>query len=179
MQCQTTFISGVLVFEPRVFHDDRGWFCETWRADRYHDAGIGYSFVQDNQAYSKHAVLRGLHYQVNRPQGKLVRVLSGEIFDVAVDLRQCSPTFGKWFGINLSAANRLQLFIPPEFAHGYCVLSETAEVAYKATDYYSPPDERTIVWNDPEIGVEWPLPSPVLSPRDAAASSFRDAPKFA
>ena len=178
MQIQTTPIANVLVIEPRVFHDDRGWFCETWQAARYVEAGIPYTFVQDNQAYSKHAVLRGLHYQIDCPQGKLVRVLSGEIFDVAVDLRQKSPTFGQWYGIRLSAENRRQLFVPPEFAHGYCVLSESADVAYKTTDYYSPSHERTILWNDPTIGITWPISNPMLSSRDAAAMSFADAPKF-
>ncbi|MFM8584256.1 MAG: dTDP-4-dehydrorhamnose 3,5-epimerase [Planctomycetaceae bacterium] len=171
-----TPLPGCHVIEPRVFADDRGCFFETYHAEKFRGAGLELPFVQDNHSHSRRNVVRGLHYQVRRPQGKLVRVVQGEIFDVAVDLRPTSPTLGQWFGIRLSAERRNQLYLPPGMAHGFCVLSETADVVYKCTDLYLPEDERTILWNDAELGIAWPLSGPpIVSARDARASSFRDA----
>ena len=177
MEIITTDIPGVLILKPRVFGDDRGFFMEsfnrrTWRAATGQDC----DFVQDNHSRSGRGVLRGLHYQIRQPQGKLVRVVSGEVFDVAVDVRRSSPTFGHWVGVRLSAENRLQFWIPPGFAHGFLVLSSAADFLYKATDYYAPEHERTIIWNDPQLGIDWPdkIP-PELSEKDAAAPLFRDA----
>ena len=150
-------IAGLCVIEPAVFGDARGYFMETYNERDYQDAGIDCRFVQDNQSASKRGVLRGLHYQINHPQDKLVRVVNGEVFDVAVDLRDGSPTFGHWFGVVLSAENKKQLFIPKNFAHGFLVLSEYAEFFYKVTDFYHPNDEGGILWNDPDIAVDWPM----------------------
>jgi dTDP-4-dehydrorhamnose 3,5-epimerase len=169
-----TPLNGVVLIEPRVFEDARGFFMETYRADRFKEGGIDLPFVQDNHSRSLKGTLRGLHYQIERPQGKLLRVVSGEIFDVAVDLRKGSPTFAQWHGERLSSGNRLQLYIPPGFAHGFCVLSDTAEIVYKCTDVYSPGGERAIRWNDPELGIEWPVAEPLLSPKDAAAPSLAE-----
>lgn len=154
----TCDIEGLKVIEPTVFGDERGYFVETYNYNDYKEVGIDMNFVQDNQSMSKKGVLRGLHFQINFSQDKLVRVISGEVFDVAVDLRKDSATFGKWFGVNLSAENKKQLFIPKNFAHGFLVLSDTAEFSYKCTDFYHANDEGGILWNDPEIGVEWPIP---------------------
>lgn len=151
-------IDGLKVIEPVVFGDERGYFMETYNYNDFKEAGIDVSFVQDNQSSSKKGVLRGLHFQIQFPQDKLVRVVSGEVFDVAVDLRKNSATYGKWFGVLLSAENKKQLFIPKNFAHGFLVLSENAEFAYKCTDFYHPNDEGGIFYQDPDIGVEWPIP---------------------
>ncbi|NOT61253.1 MAG: dTDP-4-dehydrorhamnose 3,5-epimerase [Acidobacteria bacterium] len=157
MNITPTAISEVKLIEPRIFGDARGWFLETWEASKFAAAGLDLSFVQDNHSYSLRGTLRGLHYQIQRPQGKLVRVVAGEVFDVAVDLRRSSPTFGRWVGMYLSAENKHQLWIPPGFAHGFYVVSEKAEFVYKCTDFYAPEYERTLQWDDPSVGVRWPL----------------------
>jgi dTDP-4-dehydrorhamnose 3,5-epimerase len=173
MQVRKTEIPDVLCIEPAVFRDTRGRFLETYQASRYADLGLG-PFVQDNVSHSVQATLRGLHYQDPHPQGKLVYAVVGEIFDVAVDIRPESPTFGKWVGEMLSAGNHRQLWVPPGFAHGFCVLSETATVIYKCTDTYAPGCEHGLRWNDPDLAIDWPVKHPLLSPKDAAAASFRD-----
>jgi dTDP-4-dehydrorhamnose 3,5-epimerase len=181
MEVQATPLAGVLLITPRVFGDDRGHFFESYnQRELEQKAGLRPAFVQDNQSRSQRGVLRGLHYQNPSPQGKLVRVLEGEIFDVAVDLRRSSQTFRRWFGVKLSGANRQTLWIPEGFAHGFLVLSDYADVLYKTTDFYAPEHERTIAWNDPDIGIEWPLSgAPVLSSKDAAGTPFRNAELFA
>jgi dTDP-4-dehydrorhamnose 3,5-epimerase len=161
-----TSIPDVKIIEPRVFRDARGFFVETYHARRYHEAGLDAVFVQDNHSRSVRGTLRGLHWQVERPQGKLVRALLGEIYDVAVDIRLDSPTFGQWVGFTLSAENFRQAWIPPGFAHGFCVTSDIAEVEYKCTDFYDPPSERGLIWNDPHVAIEWPIRDPILSDRD-------------
>jgi dTDP-4-dehydrorhamnose 3,5-epimerase len=176
-----TSISDVLVIEPVVHGDARGFFLESWHAERYAGAGIALPFVQDNHSRSVRGTLRGLHYQIEQPQGKLVRVVTGEVFDVAVDLRRSSPTFGRWVGEVLSGDNRRQLWVPPGFAHGFYVLSESADLLYKCTEFYVPQHDRTLRWDDSDVGVTWPLLDgcpPLLSPKDAAGLSFRDAPTF-
>lgn len=176
-----TAIPDVILIEPRVYSDERGFFMETYQAKQFAEMGIPTRFVQDNHSGSRRGTLRGLHYQVRCAQGKLVRVVAGEIFDVAVDLRRSSPTFGKWESVILSADNKLQLWIPKGFAHGFYVLSDWAEVIYKATDYYAPLWERTLLWNDPEVGISWPLPpgsAPMLSPKDAQGKCLREADLF-
>jgi dTDP-4-dehydrorhamnose 3,5-epimerase len=171
-----TALPDVLVLEPKVFGDQRGFFLESWNERAFAAAGIRAHFVQDNHSRSGRGVLRGLHYQLQQAQGKLVRVIAGEIYDVAVDLRRGAPTFGRWVGLNLSAENRRMMWVPPGFAHGFLVVSAAAEVLYKATDYYAPEHERTIAWNDPELAIAWPLAGlPVLSAKDAAGTRFRDA----
>lgn len=167
-----TELPGVLVVEPDVFRDPRGFFLETFHAERYREAGIPYEFVQDNQSRSARGTLRGLHAQRRRPQGKLVRAVHGEIFDVAVDIRPRSPTFGKWVGTRLSAENFRQLFVPPGFAHGFCVLSEIADVEYKCTDFYDRSDEIGARWDS--AGIEWPVKDPLLSARDAALPTLAE-----
>jgi dTDP-4-dehydrorhamnose 3,5-epimerase len=176
-----TAIQDVVVVEPVVHGDHRGYFMETWHVGKFRDAGLDPTFVQDNHSGSARNTLRGLHYQIERPQGKLVRAVVGEIFDVAVDLRRSSPTYGKWVGVTLSAANRLQVWIPKGFAHGYYVTGEGAEVAYKCTDLYVAEHERTLRWDDPTIGISWPLGSepPVISAKDAAGLAFQGIPTFA
>jgi dTDP-4-dehydrorhamnose 3,5-epimerase len=169
-------ISGLLTIEPKVFGDARGFFLETWNLGRYRAAGLDADFVQDNLSFSRRGILRGLHFQNPKPQGKLLQVLLGEVFDVAVDIRRSSPTFGKWHGLVLSAENKRQFYIPPGFAHGFVVLSETALFHYKCTECYSPKDEMAIRWDDPDIGVEWPLKEPLLSERDTQGMRLRDAP---
>jgi len=169
MKVTETELPGVLLVEPRIFRDHRGFFFESWSAERYRQAGIPGPFVQDNVSRSSRGVLRGLHFQNPHPQGKLVTVLEGEVFDVAVDLRVGSPTFGKWAGYYLSAENGRQLYIPEGFAHGFVVTSEFAIFSYKCTEYYRPEADRSLRWNDPEIGIEWPVKEPVLSPKDATA----------
>lgn len=154
----TCDIEGLKIIEPKVFGDNRGYFMETYNYNDFKAAGIDCQFVQDNQSASKRGVLRGLHFQINYPQDKLVRVINGEVFDVVVDLRAGSATYGKWFGVILSAENKKQFFVPKGFAHGFLVLSEYAEFCYKVTDFYHPNDEGGIIWNDPEIGIEWPIP---------------------
>ncbi|MEI6658429.1 MAG: dTDP-4-dehydrorhamnose 3,5-epimerase [Planctomycetota bacterium] len=177
MNVTTTAIPGVLVVEPRIFEDSRGHFFESFNHAAFEKAiGGPVSFVQDNQSLSRARVLRGLHYQVDRPQGKLVRAVRGSIWDVAVDIRPESPAFGTWVACEISAENRRQLWVPAGLAHGFLVLSESAEVLYKTTDYYSPPGERCIVWNDPELAIEWPLAAePVVSAKDQQGVSFAEA----
>ncbi len=172
MKVTPTAIPDVLLIEPKVFGDDRGFFFESYNQQAFEQAtGIGVTFVQDNHSKSAKNVLRGLHYQIKQPQGKLVRVVQGEVFDVAVDIRKDSKTHGKWVGQILSAENKRQLWIPPGFAHGFLTLSETAEVLYKTTDYYAPEHERCIAWDSPEIGINWPLTAaPLLSAKDRAGA---------
>ncbi|MDY0302137.1 MAG: dTDP-4-dehydrorhamnose 3,5-epimerase [Trichlorobacter sp.] len=180
MQCITTTFPEVLIIEPKVFGDDRGFFFESFNQRDWQKAtGLDVSFVQHNHSRSAKNVLRGLHYQIRQPQGKLVRVVAGEVFDVIVDLRRSSPFFGKWFGCILSAANKRQLWIPPGFAHGFYVTSEYAEFLYLTTDYYAPEHERSIIWNDPQLNINWPLNgAPLLSAKDAAANTFAQADLF-
>ena len=171
-----TAIPDVLIIEPKVFGDERGFFLESWNERAFAQAGIDARFVQDNHSRSARGVLRGLHYQLRQPQGKLMRVVAGRVFDVAVDVRRGSPNFGRWAGVILDAAEHKLVWIPPGFAHGFCVLSDTADVLYKATDFYAPDDERAIVWNDPDIAIAWPLDGPPsLSAKDARAGLLRDA----
>ena len=174
-------LPGVLLVEPQVFGDDRGFFLESFNVRRFAaEAGITATFVQDNHSRSGQGVLRGLHYQVRQPQGKLVWVVSGEIYDVVVDLRRASPTFGRWEGVRLDAQRHRQLWVPPGLAHGFLVLSEQADVLYKTTDYWSPADERCLRWDDPELGIDWPWQGePVLSAKDQAGQAFRAAETFA
>ncbi len=176
MQVQDLGIDGVLLLTPRVFEDDRGYFFESFNARTFESAtGESVQFVQDNESFSRQNVLRGLHYQVINPQGKLIRVVEGEIFDVAVDVRKGSPTFGRWVSATLSSANKQQLWVPVGFAHGFLVKSKTAIVAYKATDFYAPEGDRAILWNDPAIGIDWPLDGdPEVSEKDAAAKPLAD-----
>lgn len=169
-------LEGLVIIEPKVFGDARGFFLETWNQRRYREAGIDADFVQDNISVSRRGILRGLHFQNPVAQGKLVSVLQGEVFDVAADIRRHSPTFGRWHGLSLSAENKRQFFIPPGFAHGFQVLSDTAMFHYKCTDFYSPKDELAIRWNDPNIGIKWPITVPVLSERDAKAPWLKDIP---
>jgi len=164
-----TEIPGVLIIEPDVYRDERGFFLETFRDSRYAEVGVAGPFVQDNHSKSCRNTLRGLHAQCEHSQGKLVWVTNGEVFDVAVDIRKGSPTFGKWVGSTLSADTFRQMYIPPGFAHGFCVMSETAQFVYKCTDYYCKEDEITVLWNDPDIGIEWPLSDPILSEKDRTA----------
>ena len=170
-------LPGLLIVEPKVFGDSRGFFLETWNRNRYREAGLDADFVQDNLSFSRRGILRGLHFQNPNPQGKLLQVLLGEVFDVAVDIRRSSPTFGKWQGLILSAENKRQFYIPPGFAHGFVVLSETALFQYKCTEYYSPKDEMSLRWDDPDLGIDWRLnEAPLLSERDAKALRLRDIP---
>ncbi|MBC8023348.1 MAG: dTDP-4-dehydrorhamnose 3,5-epimerase [Burkholderiales bacterium] len=180
MKAIPTALAGVLVIEPAVFGDARGAFFESWNRRAFAKlAGHDVDFVQDNHSVSMRGVLRGLHYQVRQAQGKLVRVVAGEVFDVAVDLRRSSPTFGRWTGERLSASNRRMMWIPAGFAHGFLVLSDTAEFLYKTSDYYAPEHERTLLWNDPAVGVAWPLDGePVLKPKDAAGTPLATAETF-
>jgi dTDP-4-dehydrorhamnose 3,5-epimerase len=168
-------LSDVIIIEPQLFRDDRGFFMEMYHQEKCQKAGIKDRFVQDNRSLSRRGTIRGLHYQLGKPQGKLIWALSGEVFDVAVDIRKGSATFGKWFGITLSGESKRGLYIPPDFAHGFCVLSEEAEFFYKCTDFYSPKDERCIRWNDPDLAIDWPINDPVISEKDAAAPLFKDA----
>ncbi|OVE77134.1 dTDP-4-dehydrorhamnose 3,5-epimerase [bacterium F11] len=182
MRFQKLKIPEVLLIEPEIFRDERGFFFESYQTQNYIRAGVPFLFVQDNHSKSLEKTLRGLHAQVEHPQGKLIRVLRGEIFDVAVDIRLGSPTFQHWVGEYLTSENNKQMYIPPGFAHGFCVLSEKAEVEYKCTDYYHPEDQITIAWNDPDIGIAWPIQNPNLSPKDKEAkplSKLRDKlPKY-
>ncbi len=162
-----TSLPGVLRVEPQVFEDHRGFFCEIYHQKKYVAGGIDLSFVQDSYSHSKQNTLRGLHYQLSHPQGKLLSVIRGEVFDVAVDIRRGSPTFGQWVGTHLTAENRHQIFVPEGFAHGFCVLSETADVLYKCTDFYAPDDDFGILWSDPTIGIDWPVQTPILSVKDS------------
>lgn len=173
-----TKIPDVVIVEPRVFEDHRGFFMETWEARKFAEAGIFVNFVQDNHSKSVQGTLRGLHYQIKHPQGKLVRVVSGEVFDVAVDIRKSSQTFGQWVGVYLSEANKRQVWIPPGFAHGFYVLSDTAEFIYKCTDFYAPEYERTILWNDEDLSITWPIQKNVpliLSEKDKLGTPLKNA----
>ena len=171
-----TDLPGVLVVEPDVFGDERGFFLETWNRARYEEAGLPGDFVQDNLSFSSRGVLRGLHFQNPHPQGKLVYVLQGEVFDVAVDIRVGSPTFGRWTGVSLSSENKRQLWVPEGFAHGFVVTSETALFSYKCTDLYHREAEASVLWNDPDIGIEWPVKEPTLSTKDLAAPTLKESP---
>ena len=176
MNVLTCDLPGLLILEPKVFGDSRGFFMETWNLRRYREAGIPLDFVQDNISFSRRGTLRGLHFQNPSAQGKLLHVLQGEVFDVAVDIRHSSPTFGKWHGLILSAENKRQFYIPPGFAHGFAVLSETALFQYKCTDFYSPSCEVTLQWDDPEVGIQWPVDSPLLSEKDRKGLGLRELP---
>ncbi len=170
-----TQLKDCVIIEPKVFGDHRGFFLDTFQADRYRDmAGISLPFVQDNHSRSAKGVLRGLHFQKTKPQGKLVRVVSGEVYDVAVDIRPDSPSFGQWEGVILSEENKRQLWVPPGFAHGFVVLSDTADFEYKCTDYYDPSDEGSLIWNDPAMAITWPLKNPTLSDKDSKAPTFAE-----
>ena len=176
MKFVETPLPGVILIEPRVFGDARGFFMETYRADIFKAHGIDETFVQDNHSRSARGVLRGLHYQEPNPQGKLVRCTRGALFDVAIDIRRGSPAFGKWYGTILSEENKAMLWIPAGFAHGFCALADDSELVYKTTEIYRPEYDRAILWNDPEIAIEWPISDPILSPKDAAAPRLADAP---
>lgn len=171
-----TNLPGVLLIEPQAFTDNRGYFFEVYRHDHFTDRGISTQLVQDNLSHSVMNVVRGLHYQLARPQGKLVMALDGAVFDVAVDIRKGSPSFGKWIGEILSSENHRQMYIPEGFAHGFCVLGKTATVLYKCTDFYCPTEERGICWNDPSIGIDWPIVEPILSQRDEALPTLSSVP---
>ncbi len=178
MQFEPTAIPEVVLIRPKVFGDERGFFMESWGQRKFAAAGLDLNFVQDNHSHSGRHILRGLHYQIKQPQGKLVRVVSGRVFDVAVDIRRSSATFGRWVSVELSAENHHMLWVPPGFAHGYMVLSDSADFLYKVTDFWAPEHERAIRWDDPEIGVRWPLPAgvqPVLSGKDASAPALSAA----
>ncbi len=174
MKVQKTRLKDVLLIEPQVFRDSRGFFLELYQAERYRKHGVSDTFCQDNRACSVQGVLRGLHFQIHHPQAKLIWVPGGEVYDVAVDLRRDSPTFGQWEGFRLSDKNHLQLYIPKGFAHGYCVLSESAELVYKCSELYHPEDEGGIIWNDPDLAIDWPVESPLLSEKDLKLPRFRD-----
>ncbi|RHH24175.1 dTDP-4-dehydrorhamnose 3,5-epimerase [Desulfovibrio legallii] len=173
MEVVSTPIAGVLLIKPKIWGDARGYFVETWQQERYTAAGINLPFVQDNHSMSTYGILRGLHFQKTRPQGKLVYVSLGKVFDVAVDIRPASPTFGQWYGVELTQENQWQLWIAPGLAHGFAVTSETAHFHYKCTDYYCPEDEGAIRWNDPTFNVRWPVANPRLSEKDAAAPFWK------
>jgi dTDP-4-dehydrorhamnose 3,5-epimerase len=176
MHVTATDVPGVLLVEPAVFGDVRGFFVESFQAQRYAEAGIAGPFVQDNHSRSRRGVLRGLHYQLRHPQGKLVWVTRGEVFDVAVDIRRGSPTFGRWVGVTLSEDNHRQLYLPPGVAHGFCVLSETADFLYKCTDFYRPEDEGGVLWCDPDLGIHWPTLDPLLSEKDQRYAKLVEVP---
>ena len=181
MEFVATALPEVVLIKPRRFGDDRGYFMETWQQEKFAAAGIQPRFVQDNHSHSVRHTLRGLHYQIQQPQGKLVRVTSGAAFDVAVDIRRSSPNFGRWVGVELTSDNHHMLWVPPGFAHGFLVLSDSAHFLYKCTAFYAPEDEQAIRWDDADLAVRWPLPagqSPVISGRDAAARAFREAPVY-
>ncbi|MEY4194989.1 MAG: hypothetical protein RLZZ226_1357 [Pseudomonadota bacterium] len=169
-----TPLPGVLLLEPRVFGDARGFFFESWNRQRFSEAGLELDFVQDNVSFSRQGILRGLHFQNPLPQGKLVQVLEGAVYDVAVDIRRGSPTFGQWYGVTLSGENHRQLYVPEGFAHGFCVVSETALFSYKCTDFYNPAHEYSLAWNDPDIGIHWPISEPSLSGKDQAGQRLAD-----
>jgi dTDP-4-dehydrorhamnose 3,5-epimerase len=177
MKIESTPLPGVLLIKPDVFGDARGFFLETWNQQRYREAGLDREFVQDNVSLSRKGILRGLHFQNPCPQGKLVQSLQGEVFDVAVDIRVGSPTFGQWFGALLSGENHHQLFVPEGFAHGFCVLSETALFSYKCTDFYNPGTEYSLLWDDPDLGINWPIENPVLSAKDQSGRYLKDFPR--
>lgn len=174
MKIITSPMEGILIIEPKIFNDKRGFFMETYNQARYNESGINATFVQDNLSYSQKNTLRGLHFQIKHPQAKLIQVISGEIFDVAVDLRPGFATFGKWTGFYLSSENRRQVFIPEGFAHGFCVLSESALFHYKCSDFYAQDDEGGIIWSDPDIGIEWPVKNPIISEKDKQYHKLSD-----
>ena len=176
MKISETKLPGVLIFEPKVFSDDRGFFLETWSQQRYCEAGIVSSFVQDNVSVSRKGTLRGLHFQHPHGQGKLIQVLSGEVMDVAVDIRLGSPTFGQWVSVILSQSNHKQVYTPPGFAHGFCVISDNAMFSYKCTDYYDASAEGGVIWNDPDLDISWPIENPILSTKDTAYPRLKDIP---
>lgn len=176
MNLVRTFFDDVLILEPQVFGDARGFFMETWHRERYEGCGIDTAFVQDNLSFSVKNTLRGLHFQITRPQAKLVQAITGEIFDVVLDIRPGSPTFGKWAGVLLSGENRRQMFVPPGFAHGFCVLSESAHFLYKCSDIYVPEDEGGVLWADPDVGVEWPVEAPIVSDKDGRLPRLSEIP---
>lgn len=181
MKIETTPLRHVLVLQPKVFGDERGFFMETWNADSFQQAGLDLHFVQDNHSRSSGGILRGMHYQTENTQGKLVRVTRGEVFDVAVDLRRSSPTLGKWFGITLSEENHKMLWVPPGFAHGFYVTSESADFQYKCTDFYNASAEVSLAWDDPTVGIEWPMDkggTPRLSAKDSSGLAWGDIPLF-
>lgn len=178
MQFEPMTIPEIILITPQLYGDERGFFMETYQAQRFGAAGLPFIYVQDNHSGSQHGTLRGLHYQLRQPQGKVIRVIAGEIYDVAVDLRRWSPTFGQYVGVNLTAKNKTQLWIPAGFAHGFYVVSDWAEVVYKATDYYAPEWERTVLWKDPTMNIPWPIPAgeePILSPRDKQGKLLAEA----
>lgn len=181
MNVVETALPGVMLIEPRVFGDDRGFFLESWNAQAFAAAGIDAPFVQDNHSRSAKGVLRGLHYQIEAPQGKLVRVTAGAVFDVVVDMRRSSPQFGRWVGFELSAANKRMLWVPPGFAHGFLTLSDSVDFLYKCTTFYAPEHERAVIWNDAQLAIEWPIEIalPRLSAKDTTAPRFADAESFA
>jgi len=176
MRILKTSLPGVVIIEPRIFEDKRGFFTETYHRDRYMDVGINEIFVQDNLSHSIHGILRGLHYQLRHSQAKLIQVVRGAIFDVSVDIRQGSPCFSQWIGVHVSDENKRQVFLPKGFAHGFCVLSEEADVIYKCSDFYAPDDEEGILWSDPDIGIDWPITDPLLSDKDSNYPCLRDVP---
>jgi len=179
MKVIRTALNGCLILEPQVFSDERGDFFESFSVQKFRNAtGVLLNFVQDNQSLSHAKVLRGLHYQIEQPQGKLVRVVSGSVWDVAVDLRRSSPTFAQWVGVDLSAENRRMFWVPPGCAHGFVVTSESAVFLYKTTDYYAPAHERTIAWNDPSLAITWPVPDPIVNAKDATGLVFKQAPTY-
>jgi dTDP-4-dehydrorhamnose 3,5-epimerase len=168
-------LPDVIIIEPDIFEDGRGFFLEMYHQEKFEESGIKETFIQDNRSRSRLGTLRGLHYQLRKPQGKLVWVLYGDVFDVAVDIRRNSPSFGKWFGTTLSGENKIGLYIPPDFAHGFCVMSQQADVFYKCTEFYSPENERCIRWNDPDLAIDWPITDPVLSEKDVNCPLLKDA----
>ena len=174
MKVVRTSLEGIIIIEPQEYEDNRGYFVETYQVDRYSNAGIPESFVQDNLSFSAKGTLRGLHYQIKRPQAKLVQAVTGEIFDVVVDIRPGSKTFGQWAGVLLSGQNKRQVFIPAGFAHGFCVLSSSAHFLYKCTEFYNPEDEGGIIWSDPSIGIEWPIEEPIISDKDRTLPSLAE-----
>jgi len=181
MKFISTAIPDLILIEPKVFGDDRGFFMETWRADDFSQNGIDVNFVQDNHSKSKQGILRGLHYQIKHPQGKLVRVVSGEVYDVAVDMRKTSPTYGQWAAVILSAENKKIFWVPAGFAHGFYVMSDEAEFVYKCTDYYAPEHEKSLLWNDPDLAIQWPLVGgapPLLSEKDKVGTVFSQAETY-
>ncbi|MFZ0451489.1 MAG: dTDP-4-dehydrorhamnose 3,5-epimerase [Desulfatiglandaceae bacterium] len=177
MKVIKTSLAGVLAIEPDIFEDDRGYFLETYQEKRYREIGIDVRFVQDNLSYSRKGTLRGLHFQHPRDQAKLVQVIQGNVYDVVVDIRKGSPTYGKWTGVELSGENKRQFFIPPGFAHGFCVMSESAVFSYRCSDYYSPESEVGILWSDPDIGIDWPVTEPLLSKKDREYPRLKDVPE--
>ena len=174
MRVESTKLSGVMIIEPEIYRDPRGFFAETYQSKRYAEHGLPLVFVQDNHSRSIRGTLRGLHLQLTQPQGKLMHVIEGAIFDVAVDMRVGSPSFGQWIGAELTGQNLKQLYVPPGFAHGFCVISDQADVSYKCTDYYLPGDEIGIAWNDPDLAIQWPTSTPLLSKKDANAFTLRE-----